>query len=334
MSARHILIIDDEPIAETFLTETLERSNWECRLSVAHSRQEALGVLEGSSIDLLIADIRMPGIGGLELIGRVRTSSLVPRTVLIAAYGDNPTEAEAHRLEAYRIITEPLNVIDFTWVMQQALRDIAVSRPGLVVLSDESFMAITRQLEYLCRDIGAQCVVLADMSGLRLSMVGATTGINITNLLPDLVGGFATVDAVAREIGDGQAIHFNYNAGFRYEVYTATVGDNLFLTMVYDLQIQVSRIGIVRLRTLRAVDRLLSRLSTAGTATTAQPPDTGFGSSLRAELDTLFKEESLSHTSLGEEEQSSSDHQPQVGGDTRLDHSSLANQLRHSIVTP
>lgn len=334
MTAKHILIIDDVPTTEAFLTETLERSNWNCRLSVARSREEALDVLEGSSIDLLIADMRMPGTSGPELIGRMRTSSPAPRTVLITAYGDNPAEAEAHRLEAYRIITEPLKVIDFTWVMQEALRDIAVSRPGLVVLSDESFLAITRQLEYLCRDIGARCVVLADRSGLQLSKVGATTGINITNLLPNLAGGFATVDAVAREIGDGQAIHFNCNASFRYEVYSATVGDSLFLATIYDLQIQASRIGIVWLHTLRAVNRLLSHISTAETTATAQPPDISFGSSLRAELDTLFKEESLSHTSPGEEEQSSSDHQPQVGDDTRLDHSSLTNQLRRSIATP
>lgn len=313
MKSRHILIADNEPTAATFLKQTLERSHWNCQISVAHSREELLDVLNGSPVDLLVADLRTPGVSGLELIRRVRASSPQTRTILITTYGNDEAQAGNHHRGAYRIITEPLTILDFTWAMQEALRDVAVSQPGVVVLSDESFEATMRQLEYLRRDIGAQCIFLADMSGQQLVETGSTVELDVTALLPLLARGFAAIGALARQVGEGEAaiaghaaftgraVHLNFHASTRYEIYSTAVGDNLFLAMVYDLKVQASRIGTVWLYTRRTIERLLSILSTTGATITTQSPDTGFGSSLTAELDTLLMEEPTLRHSPGEE---------------------------------
>jgi CheY-like chemotaxis protein len=287
MTTSHILIVDDEPRVAYFLSKALEHSNQDYRVSVAHSGEEALDVLNRSSVDLLVTDLRMPGISGLDLIRWVRASSPETRTILITAYGNDEVEEEARRLEAYRYITKPFNLDDFTQAAQEALRDMAVSQPGLVVLSDESFEAITRELETLRNDVGAQCILMADMLGQRLAEVGVTKGINTATLLSLLAGGFATSSELARHFGSGQAINLNFHEGTRYEIYSANVGDNLFLAMLYERNIQASRIGLVWLYTRRTIERLLSILSTTQAAP-AQSLSTDFGSSLMAELDTLF----------------------------------------------
>lgn len=302
MTTRHILILDDGTTMASLLREKLEHSKWNCAVSATHSPKDALEMLNLFSVDLLVADLCMPGLDGPELIGRARASSPQTRTVFITAYGDAEVQTETRLLEICRIITEPLDILDFTWVMQEALRDVAISRHGLTVLSDDAFQAVARQLEYLRRDVGARGILLADMSGHRLVEVGGITGLDTTTLLSLLSEDFATIDALARQVGDGETAHLNLHKGTRYEIYTTNVDNNLFLVTVYDLRVQASRIGIVWLHSQRAVKRLLTVFSAARGSTTGQSLDTNFGSSLTAELDTLLAEDPLSRNPSSESE--------------------------------
>ena len=296
MRTRQIIIIDTEARAAFFLVRTLECSDWDCRVSVANSAQEALNMLNSSSVDLLITDMRVPGISGLELIRRVRECSPLTRTILMATHGNDDAEAEARRLQAYRAITEPLETLGFTQAMQETLRHIAISRPGLAVISDESFEAITRQLEALRRNIGARCIFLANTLGRRLAQVGTTAQLDNAALLSLLSHRFATSNALAGLVGAEQTADLNFYADSHYEFYSTTVCDSLFLAIVYDLRVQTSRIGIVWLHTRRVVKRLLSTLSTGTTAGSIplQEDDLAFG--LTAELDALLTEEDDSDT--------------------------------------
>ena len=133
MTERNILIVDDEPKVAFFLGKTLEHADQTYHVSIAHSGEEALEVFEHSSVDLLITDLRMPDISGLELLRWVRTSSPQTRTILITAYGSDGVETEARHLEAYRYITKPFNMGDFTQVVESALRERVISQPGLVI---------------------------------------------------------------------------------------------------------------------------------------------------------------------------------------------------------
>jgi CheY-like chemotaxis protein len=302
MTTRHILIIDNKPTVASLLSEKLTHSKWDCHISVAHSAKEALKTLDHCSVDLLVVNMRTPGIDGLELICQARASSPQTRTILITIYGDGEAEIEAHHVEACRTITEPLDILDFTWAMQEALRDVAISRPGLAVLSDESLEAIARQMEYLRRDIGARGILLADMSGQQLIEAASVPGLDGAALLSALSGCFATADALARQVGNGEIAHLTFHKGTHYEVYTTNVGSGLFLAMIYDVRIQASRIGIVWLHSQRAVKRLLSVLSTASPSKTPHPLEAGFGSSLTAELDTLLTEAPLSGPSYDKSE--------------------------------
>ena len=154
MTTRHILIVDDEPRVAFFLSKALEHADQEYRVSVAHSGEEALETLNRAPVDLLVTDLRMPGINGLELMRWVRASKPQTRTILITAYGNDEVETEAHRLEAYRYITKPFSLDAFTQVAQEALSDMAVSQPGMVVLSP-----VNIEVEALvCRDTRRTCV--------------------------------------------------------------------------------------------------------------------------------------------------------------------------------
>jgi CheY-like chemotaxis protein len=288
MTTKNVLIVDDEPKVAFFLGKGLERSGHNYNINVAQSGEEALDILDESEIDLLVTDLRMPGINGLELIRWVKATSPDTRTILITAYGNDDVEAEARRLEAYRYITKPFDIGDFTETVQQALGDVAVSQPGLTVLSDKTFDAITQRLDALRHDVGARCIFLADMQGQCLAQVGYTEGLKVSTLLALLAGGFATTGELARQFGDGEAANLNFHQGSRYEIYSSNVGDNLFISLLFDRQDQKSRIGLVWLFARRAIDDLLTTLSTAQDEGPAQRVGADFGAGVMSELDMMF----------------------------------------------
>ena len=272
MSTRRILVVDDKPTVAFFLGKTLECSNREYHVSIAHSGEEAIEIFGSTSIDLLVTDLCLPGISGLELIRHVRALSPQTRTILITAYGSDEIEAEARRLETYRYITKPFDIGNFTRVVEGALCHTEASQSRLLTLPNRSVGSVTQQLEELRRDVGAQCIFLADTQGQRLAEAGDATELNTPTLLSLLSGSLATTGALAQQISDvparpvrdqRQVANLNFYAGSRYEIYSTNIGDNLFLAVVFDRQVQASRIGIVWVYTQRTIKRLYSNLSTA-----------------------------------------------------------------------
>lgn len=303
MAENHILIVDDEPKVGFFLKRSLELSRKNCRVSTARSGRQALQIVMDSKVDLLITDLRMPGISGLELIRRVRESSPSTRTILITAYGSDKIKAEARRLEVYRYVAKPFNVRDFTGVVDEALKKVALSRPEFTIFSDKSFERITKRLEELRADVDAHCAYLADMQGQRLVEVGPTEGVDSTMLLTLLAGGFATSAELARQFNGGHAINLSYQEGENYDIYSANVGDSLIIAMLFDRSVQKSRVGMVWLYTRRAVDDLQSILSTLDNDSPAWEFEEDFESTIMAELDTAFGDDfSVVETELVEAE--------------------------------
>jgi CheY-like chemotaxis protein/predicted regulator of Ras-like GTPase activity (Roadblock/LC7/MglB family) len=304
MASKHILIVDDEPKVGFFLGRALEMTNKECKVSTAHSGEEALDILEKSKVDLLITDLRMPGISGLELIRWVKTSSPKTQTILITAYGSDKVQAEAQRLKIYHYITKPFNVRDFTEVVDKALEQMVMTKPGFAIFSGQAFEQITSRLEDLCNDIGARAIFLADAQGQRLVEVGAAENINTTMLLALLAGGLATSAELARQFNGGESANLNFQKGEHYDVYSANAGDNLIIAMLFDRRTQKSRIGMVWLYTRRAIEDLLTILSSkANESTSNEMLEADFGTSLMAELETAFDGEDFMETPATLQEQ-------------------------------
>jgi len=293
MVSKHILIVDDEPKVGFFLGRSLKLTNKECEVSTARSGEEALEILKEAPVDLLITDLRMPGISGLELIRWAQATRPETQTILITAYGSDKVKAEAQRLKVYHYITKPFNVREFTAVVKKALQKMAVTKPGFAIFSGQAFEEITEQLEQLRNDIDARCIFLADAQGQRLTEVGLTEGIDSTMLLTLLAGGLVTSAEMARQFNDGQSTNFNFQKGERYDIYSANVGESLIIAIIFDSRAQKSRVGMVWLYTRRVIQKLLDVLSSpANDAASDEVLEDDFGSSLMAELDTAFAEES------------------------------------------
>ncbi len=115
-----ILIVDDDKNTRDGLQRALQRS-YDVR--VAESSEAALKLLgDAADVDVLLSDLRMPGIDGLGLLRRVHAQ--YPRTVciLLTAYGSVETAVKAMKQGAYDFLTKPINLDHLDMLIARALR--------------------------------------------------------------------------------------------------------------------------------------------------------------------------------------------------------------------
>jgi putative two-component system response regulator len=100
-----VLIVDDEPYVREILRRWLEAEGYQC--VQAENAENALEVLQAGEFHLLISDIRMPGMSGLEMLVRLR--SLLPdvAVIMVTAVDDRATAVTALELGAYGYVIKP-----------------------------------------------------------------------------------------------------------------------------------------------------------------------------------------------------------------------------------
>jgi DNA-binding NtrC family response regulator len=124
MSERILVVDDDAPIRRTF-DEHLTEAGYEVRTAV--NAEEALALLEEFDPALVVTDIRMPGMSGLELLRRIRQVSDVDVAV-ITAYEEMKTAMEAMQAGAYDYLVKPLDLTAIEHLVQRCIRDRTLRR--------------------------------------------------------------------------------------------------------------------------------------------------------------------------------------------------------------
>ena len=108
-----ILVVDDEHQIRPLFEQRFRReiSRGEIELSFAYSGEEALTVMLDLSVVLILSDINMPGMSGLELLRRIRSMHprRPPAIVMLTAYGDAPNRQQAITYGADDFLSKPID---------------------------------------------------------------------------------------------------------------------------------------------------------------------------------------------------------------------------------
>ena len=105
---RQILIVDDEMDMLQLLKRSLE-PDLNCKVETALSGEQALQLLERKIFDLVLADIKMPGMDGLELLELIKRENPDLTVVMMTGHGDIDMAVEAMKSGAYDFITKPFD---------------------------------------------------------------------------------------------------------------------------------------------------------------------------------------------------------------------------------
>ncbi|MDD5746474.1 MAG: sigma-54 dependent transcriptional regulator [Candidatus Omnitrophica bacterium] len=101
----HILISDDEPLTRKSLQEFLRYQGY--TVTTAEDGMEAWEIMQRHSVDIVMADVKMPRLGGMDLLRKVKETYPQTQVVLMSAYGKIENAVEAMRLGACDYITKP-----------------------------------------------------------------------------------------------------------------------------------------------------------------------------------------------------------------------------------
>ena len=117
----YILVVDDEPDVEALFRQQFRRDLKSDRFSLqfASSASEALvraAEIKDPSLVLILSDINMPGMSGLEMLPQVRAERPDVPVIMITAYGDAETRRKAIERGAVGLLTKP---IDFALVRHE-----------------------------------------------------------------------------------------------------------------------------------------------------------------------------------------------------------------------
>ena len=130
-----ILVVDDDESIVTAFRQFLTDEGQPFR--IASSGEDALRAVRASHPDLVIMDIRMPGMDGLATLDQLRRLAPETYVVIMTAYGTSQTSIEAMRLGAFDYLSKPLDLDDLRSVISRALAAQRISREARPAPADD-----------------------------------------------------------------------------------------------------------------------------------------------------------------------------------------------------
>ena len=128
-SSMHILVVDDDPEIVEILVDLLRELDF--RVECAANGAEALARIEAKDFDLMLTDIKMPVMDGMELIRRVRSREKSPVIIVITAYASVQSAIEAVKFGVYDYISKPFNLDNVSNVVKRALEKQFLQRENV-----------------------------------------------------------------------------------------------------------------------------------------------------------------------------------------------------------
>jgi two-component system response regulator HydG len=126
-----ILVVDDEDSARNLCSDVAVEAG--LRVRAAATTEQALEVLEQSPVDIVITDLKVPQLGGVELLRRIRAGYPQVAVMVLTQYGTIETAVEATRLGAMDYVTKPFHVDELRGKLDRLVRAIELDQENRVL---------------------------------------------------------------------------------------------------------------------------------------------------------------------------------------------------------
>jgi len=131
-----ILVIDDEPNYRLILSEIVSEEGYE--VLTAESAVKAMPIIRETDLDLVITDMRMPGMDGMELLKELKILNAELPVIMITAFGEVEKAVAAMRAGAFNYLTKPFNNEELLVSIKKAVEHYALIKENLRLRSEVS----------------------------------------------------------------------------------------------------------------------------------------------------------------------------------------------------
>ena len=120
--AKRVLIVDDALIMRKRIRDIAERAGWEVAGEAANG-EEALGLCERQQFDVMILDMVMPGLSGIEVLEKLKENHSECEVIMLTGQGTIEVAVQAMKLGAFDYLQKPLEMEELRAVVHAAIRE-------------------------------------------------------------------------------------------------------------------------------------------------------------------------------------------------------------------
>jgi CheY-like chemotaxis protein len=267
---KQILIVDDDRDLSRMLRATLELFDRTYKIVEVPSGEEAMLEVHSNNFNLVVADILLPGMDGMELVRRLRRNDPTVQVIIISGNASGHDEASAKALNPVAYFSKPLNTDAFIAAVQKALGEEPRPAPKQQEVMAYS-PSLADRLSALRRDLGCLAVYLADLDAQVVARAGDVSAFNVETLIRHIEVAFSASLTVSHLLGGGVAQNMHFFDGDDYDVYVLNVGQSYMLVMLYAGHVGARQLGQVSRYGRQAADDMLNALADRVAPKPAEP---------------------------------------------------------------
>lgn len=264
MPRYRVLIVDDQRDIRRVLAMGLATLEMKMEVVDVPSAEEAMLVATHGGFDLMVADVRLPGMSGLELARRVQKLHPGMKVMLMTGVTDPAIRQEVETAEVAAFFYKPIELDEFLNAVRQTLSAV-VQEPGATLQSaaakQEKTLALVNRLEDLRRRAVMGMAAVLTVHGEVLAQAGFLTALyQQAELASALAGMYTAMLEVSQNLQRPEPEIFCYLAGQSFYFYIASINRDHFLALTAEqpFQDQIETLRPQLLEAIRELDQMLA----------------------------------------------------------------------------
>jgi len=233
MAGHHILIVDDQKESTQIIRSNLESLEQDFRIDDVLSGEEALLELSGDPVDLLIADVRLPGISGMELMKRFKNKDSGIKVILVSGVADQKIRQQVAQAGADAFFFKPISMADFLDSVERVLGIVESTLPLELKVEQEEAIdqereasGMSRRITDLREELNASAVLFIGEGGNVLARSGDLPDNEIEkSVMPTLISAFNAGVRISQFLEQDTPDNLMSFRGGNYDLFLAPVGE-------------------------------------------------------------------------------------------------------------
>jgi DNA-binding response OmpR family regulator len=241
MSSARILVVDDEPHTRAFICDGLSALGITDDALGVSTADEAIAEISRHTPDLVITDVRMPGLNGLDLARYLRQSYPETKVIVVTGYSTRDIERLALSLSVTALLRKPFGLDTLGEIVRKILNNGGQAVKSASEIAPLSVEPLERQVNILKRDTGALWVGLYTAAGQLIAHTGFDENLD------------RTLDQILLPTWPSQIAQFAEQGGpcflfidrQPHDIYLSSVGGDHCVALIFDRRWQSNRMGTV-----------------------------------------------------------------------------------------